>query len=103
MYKICLFVPGSHLEEVKSALFNAGAGKQGGYENCCWQSKGVGQFRPAIGSKPFIGAVGVLEKVDEYKVEMLCERLLIKQAVESLKQAHPYEEPAFEILELVEL
>ncbi|UZE94903.1 Nif3-like dinuclear metal center hexameric protein [Alkalimarinus alittae] len=101
MYKICFYVPESHLEIVKMALFNAGAGRQGLYEHCCWQSKGEGQFRPMIGSNPFIGDAGELEVVSEYKVEMVCMRKFTKDAVEALKQAHPYEEPAFDVSEII--
>ncbi|CAN0604364.1 unnamed protein product, partial [Ectocarpus sp. 12 AP-2014] len=73
MYKICYFVPESHLEETKSALFGAGAGRIGDYDCCAWQSLGQGQFRPLAGSQPFIGQQGQVEKVSEYKVELVCE------------------------------
>lgn len=101
MYKICVYVPETYLEVVKVALFDAGAGRQGFYENCCWQSKGEGQFRPMVGSDPFIGKSGQLEVVSEYKVEMVCERKCIKEVVAALKTAHPYEEPAFDVTEMV--
>jgi len=100
MYKLCFYVPGSHLEEVKSALFAAGAGKIGDYDCCAWQTKGTGQFRPLQGSNPYIGKPGEIETVDEYKVEMVCEDHLIEEAVRAMKKAHPYEEPAFDIWKL---
>ena len=103
MYKICFYVPETHLESVKEALFNAGAGRIGAYDQCCWQSKGVGQFRPLSGSNPFIGSIGQRELVEEYKVEMVCERQIIRKVIASLKQAHPYEEPAYNVTELVEV
>lgn len=103
MYKICFYVPGSHLEIVKDALFNAGAGRVGDYDQCCWQSKGVGQFRALEGSSPFIGDVGKREVLEEYKVEMVCARQVISKAVASLKQAHPYEEPAYDVSEMIEV
>lgn len=100
MYKICYFVPESHLEETKSALFGAGAGRIGDYDCCAWQSLGQGQFRPLAGSQPFIGQQGQVEKVSEYKVELVCEDSVIRQAIEAFKQAHPYEEPAYEVYRL---
>lgn len=103
MYKVCFYVPESHLEIVKAALFNAGAGRVGAYEHCCWQSKGVGQFRPMVGSQPFIGEIGKPEVVEEYKVEMVCENQFIKAVVASLKQAHPYEVPAYDVSEIVNI
>lgn len=98
MYKLSFFVPESHLELVKTALFETGAGKIGDYDSCCWQIKGLGQFRPLAGSNPFLGESGELEKVEEYKVEMVCDEDCIKQAINALKNAHPYEEPAYEVV-----
>lgn len=100
MFKLCFYVPESHLESVKTALFEAGAGRIGHYENCAWQVLGQGQFRPLVGSDPFIGKTGVLEQVPEYRVEMVCESALIELVVAELKQAHPYEEPAYDVLRL---
>lgn len=103
MYKLCYFVPESHLEETKQALFKAGAGRIGEYDSCAWQCAGQGQFRPLEGSNPFLGEKGEIEHVNEYKVELVCEDRLIISAVNALKQAHPYEEPAYEVYQLAEL
>ena len=103
MYKLEFYVPESHCEEVKNAVFAAGAGQQGNYSHCCWQTLGVGQFLPMDGSNPFIGKSGELEKVREFKVEMICEKKFIRKVVEALKKAHPYEEPAYSIFEMVEI
>lgn len=103
MYKICVYIPETHLEIVKGALFQAGAGHQGEYAECCWQTKGVGQFRPMKGGNPFIGSEGGLEHVSEYRVEMLCEHNLLRKVIEALKRAHPYEEPAFDIIKLIDV
>ncbi|MDO6443576.1 MULTISPECIES: YqfO family protein [unclassified Marinobacter] len=97
MYKICYFVPETHLEKTKQALFDVGAGCIGDYDSCAWQCRGQGQFRPLDGSDPFLGVQGELETVDEFKVELVCSNDLISQAVVALKKAHPYEEPAYEI------
>lgn len=101
MYKLCFYVPGSHLEEVKAAVFAAGAGRIGAYDCCCWQVSGQGQFRPLAGSDPFLGRQGELEQVDEYRVELVCAASCIKAAVQAMKDAHPYEEPAWDVLPLV--
>lgn len=101
MYKLSFYVPESHLEEVKLAVFAAGAGKIGDYDSCCWQVLGQGQFRPLAGSQPFLGQLGAVEVVPEYRVEMVCEAALIKAAVAALLDAHPYEEPAWDVVALV--
>lgn len=100
MYKICYFVPETHLEQTKTALFAAGAGRIGDYDSCAWQCRGQGQFRPLEGSQPFLGRQGAVEVVEEYKVELVCEDGLIGQAIEAFKEAHPYEEPAYEVYRL---
>lgn len=100
MYKFVFFVPESHLEPVKSAVFATGAGRIGDYEACCWQVLGTGQFRPLAGASPHIGAVDQLETVSEYRVEMVCQRELMAAAVAAMKLAHPYEEPAYEVMTL---
>lgn len=103
MYKLVFFVPESHLEPVKTAVFNAGAGAIGNYDQCCWQAAGVGQFRPLSGSNPFVGETNKLEQVTEYRVEMVCDDARVKAAVAALRAAHPYEEPAIDVWRLAEL
>ncbi len=98
MYQLIFYVPSTHLEEVKDALFKAGAGQYNNYDKCCWQIEGKGQFRPLESSSPFIGGKGRVEKVDEYRVEMVVKDELIKNAVTALGIAHPYEEPAYSVL-----
>lgn len=100
MYKICFFVPKDQKEKVKTAMFLAGAGKIGNYDSCAFEVVGVGQFRALSGSKPFIGEQNILEKVEEYKVEMFCEAKLIKEVIDALKKNHPYETPAYEVFKM---
>ncbi len=95
MYQLIFFVPETHLETVKDAVFRAGAGRYNNYDNCCWQSPGTGQFRPLENSNAYIGEKGKLEKVPEYRVEMLCADEYIDRAISALKSVHPYEEPAY--------
>ena len=97
MYKLCFYVPLENAEDVKLAVFKAGAGKIGDYESCCWQVEGVGQFRPLKGANPTIGKVGAIEKVPELKVEMVFEKESAKDVLRALIDSHPYEEPAYEV------
>lgn len=103
MYKLVFFVPESHLEPVKTAVFAAGGGRIGDYDHCCWQVKGVGQFRPLAAANPFIGQPGVVEQVEEYRVELVCADERVRAVVTALLQAHPYEEPAWEVIRLVDV
>src|SRR3990167_3292566 len=97
MFKICFYVPQAHAEEVKNAMFAQGAGKIGDYGHCAWQVLGEGQFLPLSGSDPFIGKQNQLEKIQEYKVEMVCDDPFIRKVIAALKQTHPYEEPAYQV------
>ena len=98
LYQISFYVPEKECEQVKQALFNAGAGVLGNYQECAWQVAGQGQFRPLKGSQPFIGDTNQLERVNEYKVEMLCAEDAINKAIAALIKHHPYEEPAYFIV-----
>ena len=101
MYKLTVFIPDTALEPVKSALFAAGAGKIGNYEQCCWQVEGTGQFMPLAGSQPHIGTQDTLEAVEEWRVEMVVADAYIKPVIEALKQTHPYETPAYDVIEVL--
>ncbi|MBQ56781.1 MULTISPECIES: YqfO family protein [Pseudomonas] len=103
MYKLCFYVPENHLEPVKQAVFNAGGGRIGNYQHCAWQVFGQGQFQPLPGSQPFIGTAGALERVDEWKVELVVADESIHQVVAALKAAHPYETPAFDVWRLSDM
>jgi hypothetical protein len=100
MFKITFFVPESHLEVVKDALFAAGAGRLGDYDHCAWQVKGQGQFRPLAGSNPYLGREGEIELVDEFRVEMICADEHLRAAIGALEASHPYETPAYDLVRL---
>jgi hypothetical protein len=102
MFQINFYVPKSHAESVKLAMFGAGAGKIGNYECCSFEVAGVGQFKPMTGADPFVGNIGCLELVDEVKIEMVCAKALIREAVRALKGAHPYEAPAYHVLDCLD-
>ena len=100
LYQFYYYVPISHLEKTKKAIFAAGAGKMGNYSSCAWQTKGVGQYKPEPKSKAYIGKVGKISKVAEYKVETVCKQSKIKAVIKALKKSHPYEHPAFGVVAL---
>lgn len=100
LYQISFYVPETHCDIVKQAMFDAGAGKLGDYDSCAWQTAGQGQFKPLEGSNPFLGEKNQLETVDEYKVEMMCDENKLKEAIRALKSSHPYEVPAYAIVKL---
>ncbi|MDX1733855.1 MAG: YqfO family protein [Halioglobus sp.] len=101
MYRLSFYVPESHLEQVKTAAFAAGGGRIGNYDSCCWQVAGQGQFRPLQGSAPFLGQQGSIETVPEYKVEMVVEDDCVGAVVAAMIEAHPYEEPAWDVVSMV--
>ncbi len=99
-YGIVVYVPSDHLEPVKQAMFDAGAGHIGEYDRCAWQVLGQGQFRPLSGSQPFLGTQDQLETVEEYRVEMVCSPEVVEPVIVALKAVHPYEQPAYWVLRL---
>ena len=103
MYLVSFYVPYSHLETVKSAMFKKGAGKLGNYDCCSWHTKGVGQFRPLPGSTPFTGNKGKIHLEEEYKVDLICNNDIIVEVLSELVRVHPYEEPAYHAMEIVTL
>jgi len=103
MYRLNVYIPATHLEPVKQAMFDAGAGKIGNYDQCCWQIAGQGQFRPLEGNNAFIGETGKLEQVEEYKVEMVVAEQSINAVIAAMQSAHPFEEPAFDVYKSIDL
>jgi structural toxin protein (hemagglutinin/hemolysin) RtxA len=101
-YHIVVYVPEDHIEDMKSALFEAGAGQLGHYRHCAWQCLGQGQFLPDQQANPSIGKHETLTYVNEYRLEVLCQKSLYKNVISALKMAHPYEEPAFLVYDLIE-
>jgi hypothetical protein len=101
MFKLTVYIPEAHLEQVKDALFAAGAGRYANYDCCAWQALGQGQFRPLAGSKPFLGAVNRIERVPEYRVETIVTDDAVPAVLAALKGAHPYEEPAYDLVRII--
>ena len=100
MYKLNYFVPEGSKEKTKQALFDIGVGKYENYEYCCFEILGTGQFKPIDNANPHLGKLNTIERLQEYKVEMVCSEALIKKAIEVLKEVHPYEEVAYEVFKM---
>jgi len=98
--KWVVFVPAENSQAVREAMFDAGAGRIGDYSHCCWATAGTGQFLPHDGANPAIGSVGTVEQVPEDRVEMVAPARLRARVLAALRAAHPYEEPAFDIIAL---
>ena len=96
--KLVVFVPNEHAQSLIDALAAAGAGRLGHYDRCAWTAAGVGTFRPGAGANPAIGSQGVVEQVAETRVEMVVPPGRAGAVVAALRAAHPYEEPAFDLL-----
>lgn len=103
MYKFIAYIPEAHVETVKTALFDAGAGQLGNYSHCSWQVLGVGQFRPLAGANPAIGEIDKIEQVSEWRVEMIVPDDKITAVIQAYTQTHPYETPAYDIYQLVDI
>ncbi len=95
-----VMVPPAQADEVLAALFEAGAGEVGDYSECAWRVDGAGQFRPGAGAEPAIGERGELTTLTETRVELVAARSDRARIAEALRAAHPYEEPAHDIIEL---
>ncbi len=100
LYKIAVYVPYDNRDEVFEALTTAGAGKAKNYENCGYMSEGVGMFTPLDGANPHIGDIGTKALVDEVKLECIIDTKHLHKAISAMIKAHPYEEPAYEVIKL---
>ncbi len=98
--KLVVLVPLGQEAALLDALAEAGAGALGAYERCAWTTSGTGTFRPGPGANPSVGAVGAVTELDEARLEMVLPRHRRAAVLRALAQAHPYEEPAFDLLEL---
>ena len=97
--QVVVFVPEGNAENVYSAMCNAGGGTQGNYSGCAFSCNGIGKFLPEENAKPFIGVVGEIEEVHEVRLEMLVKPSCLNAVISALKASHPYEEPAYQVLD----
>ena len=101
--KIVAFVPVADADRVRGAMTAAGAGAIGDYDSASFSSPGEGRFRPLSGANPAIGSVGELEVVEEVRVEAIVDRGSRSTVIAALLAAHPYEEPAYDVIPLASL
>jgi hypothetical protein len=99
--KLVVFVPAAALETVRDAVFAAGAGRIGAYERCSWYTEGTGTFRGGEDASPAVGERGVEERVAELRLETVFPAERQDEVLAALRESHPYEEPAFDVYELL--
>jgi hypothetical protein len=102
-HKLVWFVPREALEATRDAVFAAGGGRIGEYERCSWYTAGTGTFVARKGANPTVGEVGREQRTAELRVETVVPADLLSQVVQALREAHPYEEVAFEVYPLVDV
>ncbi|MDN5375942.1 MAG: hypothetical protein PWQ39_982 [Thermacetogenium sp.] len=100
LYKVVVFVPEGHEDEVRRAMCSAGAGWIGNYSDCTFQVAGTGTFRPLEGTSPFIGETGRLEKVGELRIETIVPERKLPEVLQRMIAVHPYEEVAYDVYPL---
>ncbi|WP_068674308.1 Nif3-like dinuclear metal center hexameric protein [Oceanobacillus sp. Castelsardo] len=100
LLKIVVYVPKTHIKEIRNALSDSGAGHIGNYSHCTFQTEGQGTFKPLEGTNPYIGTADQLEFVDEVRMETIVPEEKVNKVISSILKAHPYEEPAYDIYPL---
>ncbi|OCB40875.1 Nif3-like dinuclear metal center hexameric protein [Mycobacterium malmoense] len=99
--KWVVYVPRENAQAVQAAMFEAGAGHIGDYSHCSWSVSGIGQFLPHEGATPAVGSVGTVERVAEDRFEVVAPARIRAAVLAAMRAAHPYEEPAFDVLALL--
>ncbi len=102
LVKLVVFVPLTHSDVVRKAMGDAGSGVIGNYSHCSYSSIGHGRFMPLEGAHPNIGEVGKAEIVVEERIETLCSKEKVKDVIKAMREVHPYEEVAFDIIPLLD-
>ncbi len=100
--KLVWFVPPSHLQATRDAVFAAGAGWVGDYSRCSFATLGEGTFFGGEGTSPTVGEAGRDECVTEYRVETVVSADKLDGVIRALRRAHPYEEPAYDVVPRVD-
>ena len=100
--KIIVTIPTENVDEVRKAICDEGAGVIGNYIHCSTTTKSLGTFMPSDGANPYIGEKNKLEFVEEEKLEFVCDVDKVKNVIQVLRKSHPYEEPAIDIIPLID-
>ena len=103
LVKLVVFVPEEKANDMRSALGEAGAGKIGEYSYCSYSIKGTGRFVPTEKANPHIGSAGMLEAVNEERIEVSCEKSQVNDIIEVIKKVHPYDEVVIDIYPMLSL
>ena len=99
-FKLEIFIPESHFEELRSALQTVDAGHIGNYDCCLSYSKVIGTWRPLAGTDPYIGKENEISEEEELKVEVTVREDRLDETIMAIKAVHPYEEPVINAIEL---
>jgi len=99
LHKLEVYVPQSHFLDVDKAILGAGAGQIGNYKDCHFRSLGTGTFTPIENAKPHTGNKGIREEVQELKLEYVVEENLLHKVIQAMREAHPYEEVAYHVMQ----
>jgi hypothetical protein len=102
-YKVIVYVPVADADKLRQVMGEVGAGKIGNYDFCSFSTRGVGRFRPLKGANPGIGEIDKHEQVEEERIEVVVDEPLLEKLLSEIKNNHPYEEPAIDIMELKNL
>lgn len=100
LYQLSVYTPTIAVPDVKKALFNAGAGQIGFYDQCSFSLPGIGSFRPKAGANPHLGEINKIETVEETMLSVIFEKHKKNKIISAMKAAHPYEEVAYQIYSL---
>ncbi|GIO34183.1 MULTISPECIES: Nif3-like dinuclear metal center hexameric protein [Paenibacillus] len=100
LYKLAVFVPATHADQVREAVFGAGAGAIGNYSHCSFNVAGTGTFLPQEGTNPFLGSAGKLEQAEEVRIETIVPQSIRSSVIQAMLKAHPYEEVAYDLYPL---
>lgn len=100
--KIIVTIPIEDVDKVRNAICEEGAGIIGNYTHCSMSTKCIGTFKPTEGANPYIGEKNNLEFVEEEKLEVVCNVNIVKDVISKLREVHPYEEPAIDIIPLLD-
>ncbi len=103
LYKFSVFIPKGYVKQVRDILFKYANPKIGNYENCSFESRGIGSFKPLSEANPFSGNRGETSFVSESKLEIIIDEKDIDETIEALKNTHPYEEVAFDLYPLYDI
>lgn len=102
LYHVIVYCPEDAADAIRDVVAHAGAGKIGNYDSCSFSVKGTGRFRPLQGAHPAIGSIDNPEEVAEERIEFMVTKQHLKQTIENIIEAHPYEEPAIHVLQMLD-